>query len=86
MTTSCSELLSLIKQYQLSYYNVYCNNTFALSDNANCYCYYNENENTIYCINSSYYYFRFFSVLLYGLFFSVVCCILYNLFLKNTHM
>ena len=85
INTTCSEFLSLVKKYQLTYicnnYDIYCDDTCALSDNANCYCH--CHANTIYCVNSSYYYFRFISVLLFGLFLSCLCCILYNTFIKN---
>lgn len=86
LNTSCSEFLSFVKQYQISYicnnYDIYCDDTCAENNNANCYCY--CDANTIYCVNSSYYYFRFISVLLFGLFLSCLCCILYNAFVKNT--
>ena len=85
MNTTCSEFLSLVKKYQLTYicnnYDIYCDDTCAENNNANCYCY--CDANTIYCVNSSYYYFRFISVLLFGLILSCLWCILYNAFIKN---
>ena len=88
INTTCSTFMSLIKQYQLTYicenYNIYCDDTCAENINANCYCY--CDENTIYCINSYYYYFRLMSVILFGLFLSCICCIFYNTFIKNKNI
>ena len=79
MNITCSKFKFLMNLYQIPYicnnYDINCDDYCITYISNNCYCFCDTNE--VYCVNRYYYYYKFLSVLLFALLFSVFCCVCY---------